>query len=172
MESKKTSETCGTKAVPEKEHRWLEKFIGEWDVEGEAKMAPDQPFERFRGSERVRSLGGLWIVAEGEMPGGEGGAAVTTIMTIGYDPHRWRFVGTFIASMMTHLWLYEGALDDGERVLTLETEGPDMNRQGKMVRYKDVHELKGDGHRVLTSIMLGEDGNWHEFMRADYRRRK
>lgn len=48
---------------------------------------------------------------------------MTTIMTIGYDPHRQRFVGTFVASMMTHLWMYEGALDDGERVLTLETEG-------------------------------------------------
>lgn len=47
-----------------------------------------------------------------------------------------------------------------------------MSGQGKMVRYKDVHALKGDGHRVITSVMLGEDGKWHEFMRADCRRRK
>ncbi|MBI5441034.1 MAG: DUF1579 family protein [Deltaproteobacteria bacterium] len=85
MENTKTSEACATKAVPEKEHRWLERFVGEWDVEGEAKMAPDQPSEKFQGTERVRSLGSLWILTEGEMPGVD---AVTTNLTLGYDPHR------------------------------------------------------------------------------------
>ena len=35
-----------------------------------------------------------------------------------------------------------------------------------------VVEVEGDYHRVLTSPMLGDDGEWHEFMRADHRRRK
>jgi hypothetical protein len=168
METEKTNQTCGVKAVPQKAHRWLEKFVGEWDVVGEGKMAPEGTPEKFQGTEHVRSLGGLWILAEGEMPGSD---AVTTNMTLGYDPHRKRFVGTFVASMMTHLWLYEGALDERERVLTLETEGPNMS-SGKMAKYRDVHEFRTDDHRVLTALMLGEDGTWHEIMRADYRRRK
>jgi hypothetical protein len=72
--------------------------------------------------------------------------------------------------MMTHLWLYDGALDAARRVLTLQAEGPHMAAEGKMARYKDVLEFTSDDHRVLTSHMLGEDGAWHGFMTAHYRR--
>ena len=93
-------------------------------------------------------------------------------MTLGYDPQRRRFVGTFIGSMMTHLWVYDGVLDAAEKVLTLDTEGPDMAVEGKIAKYKDVIEFKSDDHRVLTSHVLGDDGKWHGFMTAHYRRRK
>jgi hypothetical protein len=157
-------------ATPQKEHRWLEKLVGEWTSEAEAVMEPGKPAETCRGTESVRSLGGLWIVAEGkgEMPGGE---PATMVLTLGYDPQRKRFVGTWIGSMMTHLWVYDGSLDAAERVLTLEAEGPNMaSPDGGMAKYRDVIELKSNDHRVLTSHMLGDDGTWTRFMTAHYRR--
>ena len=158
-------------AAPQKEHRWLQQLVGEWTSEAEALMDPAKPPERFKGTESVRSIGGLWMLAEGqcEMPGGDGG---TTLMTLGYDPQRKRFVGTFVASVMTHLWLYDGALDATERVLTLDAEGPSMGAPGTLTKYKDVIALESDDHRVLTSHMLGDDGTWTRFMTAHYRRRK
>jgi hypothetical protein len=133
-------------------------------------MGPDQPASKSRGSEVVRSLGGLWIVAEGEgeMPGG---GTAKTVMTLGYDPQGRRYVGTFIASVMTHLWVYNGSLDAAERVLTLDTEGPDFSGR-EMAKYEDVIEFVDDDHRVLTSRALGDDGNWHQFLTAHYRRVK
>ena len=159
------------KTEPQKEHQWLQKLVGEWTFEVEATMEPGKPPEHFKGTESVRSLGGLWIVAEGqgEMPGG---GAATTIMTLGYDPQEKRYLGTWVGSMMTHLWLYDGALDAAGKVLTLDTEGPNMAAEGKMAKFKDVIELKSDDHRVLTSHMLGDDGKWHHFMAANYRRQK
>jgi hypothetical protein len=74
--------------------------------------------------------------------------------------------------MMTHLWVYAGVLDAAGRVLTLETEGPNIAAEGKLGKFKDVIELKSDDHRVLTSHMLGDDGKWHGFMTANYRRKK
>jgi Protein of unknown function (DUF1579) len=74
--------------------------------------------------------------------------------------------------MMTHLWVYDGALDAAEKVLTLDTEGPDFAAKGKMAQYKDVIEFKNDDHRLLASHMLGDDGQWHGFMTANYRRKK
>ena len=67
------------------EHRWLQKLVGEWTYETEVTIGPDHSPERATGTERVRSLGELWIQCEGqgEMPGC-GGA--TTLMTLGYDP--------------------------------------------------------------------------------------
>ena len=158
-------------AEPQKEHEWLQKLVGEWTYEHEATMDPDKPAEVVRGTETVRSLGGLWTLGEGkgEWPGG---GTATTLMTLGYDPQKKRFVGTFIGSMMTNLWVYEGELDTDEKVLTLNTEGPDFTNPGKMSKYQDVIEFMSDDHRVLTARALGEDGQWHQFMTAHYHRKK
>ena len=79
------------KVEPRKEHEWLQRLVGEWSYEAEASMGPGQRPSKAQGSERVRSIGGAWIVAEGEgeMPGG---IPATTLMTLGYDPRRERFV--------------------------------------------------------------------------------
>src|SRR4051812_41313590 len=134
-------------AEPQKEHQWLQKFVGEWTTEAEAIMEPGKPPMKFAGTDSVRTLGGLWVVCEGrsEMPGGGTG---NTILTLGYDPVRKRFVGTFVGSMMTHQWVYDGELDAADKVLTLDTEGPSFTDPKKLVKYKDVMEFKADDHRV------------------------
>lgn len=159
------------KVEPQQEHQWLQKLVGEWTCEGEAVMEPGKPPVTWEGTETVRSLGGLWTVAEGqgEMPGG---GVSTSLMTLGYDTQKKHYVGTFVTSMMTSLWVYEGSLDADGKVLTLDTVGPDMAAEGKMASYKDVVEFRTDDHRVMTSHILAADGQWHSFMTATYRRRK
>jgi Protein of unknown function (DUF1579) len=158
------------KVEPQKEHAWLQKFVGKWTFEGECIMGPGQPPMKSTGAETVRSLGGLWVMGEGtgEAPDG---SLVTSVITLGYDPQKQRFVGTFVASMMTHLWTYDGALDASGKVLTLDTEGPTFSGNGAMAKYQDIVELRSDDHRVLRSQMLGDDGKWHGFMTAHYRRK-
>lgn len=158
------------KTEPQKEHQWLQKLVGEWTFESEAAMEPGKPPEKFKGTESVRSLDGLWVLCEGrgEMPGG---GMATTLMTLGYDSKKKQYVGTWVGSMMAFLWVYDGSLDAAEKVLTLTTEGPSMSADGKIAKYKDVIELKSDDHRVVTSHMLGDDGKWQGFMTAHYRRR-
>lgn len=159
------------RAEPRKEHRWLQRLVGNWTYEGEGIMEPGQAPVKSTGTESVRSLGEVWFVADGqgEMPDG---SPATTMMTLGYDSDRKRFVGTWIGSMMTHLWIYEGELDSAERVLTLNAEGPSMAGDGKLSKYRDVIELKSDDHRILSSYVLGDDGDWRHFMTANYKRRK
>ncbi|MBW4655987.1 MAG: DUF1579 domain-containing protein [Kaiparowitsia implicata GSE-PSE-MK54-09C] len=151
---------------PQKEHQWLQQLLGEWTYEVEGMTEPDQPMETSTGTESVRSVGGLWVVAEGQ--GEMCGTLATTIMTLGYSPQKQRFVGTWIGSMMTHLWIYDGELDAAERVLTLHSEGPSMAGEGKMGQYKDVIEFKSPDHRVLNSFCMGDDGQWQQFMTANY----
>src|SRR5687768_14671673 len=103
-------------AEPQQEHQWLQQLVGEWTSEADCSMGPDKPMEKFKGTETVRSIGGLWVVCEGrgEMPGG---GLATTIMTLGYDPAKKLYLGTFIGSMMTHMWVYAGTRDAGGTVL-------------------------------------------------------
>lgn len=154
---------------PHAQHDWLQRLVGTWTSEMSCQMGPDQPPMTSTGIDRVESLGGLWVICAGEGTMPDGGPAYSR-MTLGYDPARQRFVGTFVASMMTHLWIYDGVLDAAGEVLTLDTEGPCMAGDGRMVKYQDVITFLSDDHRTLTSRMLGDDGVWNEFMTAHYRR--
>jgi hypothetical protein len=154
------------KAQTHKEHQWLQRLVGEWTFEGEASMAPGQPPEKYSGTESVRSLEGLWAVCEGRDEKG----TPSSVMTLGYDPARKRIVGTYVAGMMPHLWIYDGELDaDGKRLL-LNAEGPSLTTEGQTGKYRDTIELVGENRRVLTSSFLFDDGEWREFMSAYYRR--
>lgn len=154
---------------PAKEHAWLQKLVGNWESEMECVMGPGQPPMQSKGTESVRSIGGLWTIGEGKGDSPDG-TAVVSIMTLGYDPQKKRFVGSFIASMMTHMWLYEGTLA-GE-TLTLDTTGPVFGAEpGKMTKYQDIISFRSSDHRTLTSRILGDDGKWTPFMSANYRRK-
>jgi hypothetical protein len=157
-------------ARPEAGHRWLEQFVGEWEF-----APPGPPGAELAAQpvlvQTIRSLNGIWIVGESPMPVPDGTVG-STLLTLGYDPARNRFVGTWIGSMMTHLWIYEGQLDASGRVLDLDTTGPDMTGSGGEVPYRDSYEIVSADHYVLRSYARGEDGGWTEFMAVDYRRRR
>ena len=153
-----------------KEHEWLRRMVGEWTYEGNVTMGPDAPPAKFAGTESVRSIGDIWVVGEGkgDMPGcsGEG----LTMVTLGFNPQTSRFVGSWVGSMMNHMWVYDGWLEGN--TLTLESQGPDFSDPTKISTYRDVAELVDDDHRVLRSQGQGPDGSWFEFMRCDYYRAK
>jgi hypothetical protein len=157
------------RAEPQKQHKWLHKLVGKWTYEADMPGGTGETAQKLTGTERVRSLGGLWILGEGE---GQtpGGGYDSSVITLGYDPARNRFLGTWIGSMMTHLWVYDGELDAAERVLTLNSEGPSMSGDGTLAKYQDVIEFKTDDHRTLTGRVQGADGQWQPFMTVEYRR--
>ena len=156
-----------TPAQPLPEHRWLERMVGEWDFVAEADMGDGQS-HRSEGTESVRSLNGVWIVAEGTADGPDG-SGHTNIIQLGYDPAKGRYVGSFISSFMTRFWSYEGARE-GDR-LVLETEGPSFTGEGTSP-YRDIVEITGDDTRELRSQTPGPDGGWVEFMVSRYTRRR
>jgi hypothetical protein len=163
------------KPQSQEQHQWLQKLVGEWTYEHECRAGPDKPPQKLAGSESVRSLGGVWVLCEGKGAMPDGSPAIT-LMTLGYDPKKERFIGSFVGSMMTHMWVYDGELNAAATALTLFTEGPGFTPDGKpldkLAKYKDVIEFKSDDHRVLMSYTLGEDGNWCPFMTAHYRRKR
>jgi hypothetical protein len=154
---------------PQAEHRWLHQLVGEWTIESECIMGPDQPPMKSTGREVVRLLGELWSIGEGTADSPESGC--DSIMTLGYDPQAKRFVGTFIASAMTHLWPYNGSLDTSRKILTLDSEGPSFSGDGTMAKYQDVIEFITPDHRTLTARVQGADGSWQQFMTAHYHRK-
>jgi hypothetical protein len=136
------------------EHAWLMQLVGQWTF--------DQGEEGMRGTETVRALGEIWIEAHSQATCG--GMAMTFTVTLGFDPERKKFVGTWVGSMMTHLWIFEGDLSEDRRSLTLSTMGPSMKHDGSMANFRDVISLHEDGSRSLTSFHQDETGDWKQFM--------
>lgn len=157
-------------AEPQFEHQWLQKLVGEWTCTSECGAGPDQPPIKTEGTETVRTLGGIWTVGEG-IAGNAETELHSSIMTLGYDPKIQRFVGSFVADMMTHLWPYNGVLDADRKVLTLDSEGPSFFDDGTMAKYQDIIEFIDDNHRTLSSRVLMPDGTWKHFMMAHYYRK-
>ena len=152
--------------APAKEHEWLKQLDGEWVTEADLVMGPGK-VEKSKGTEVTRSLGGFWSV--GEYKGECMGVPVTGLLTIGYDAQAKKYNGTWVCSMSDHLVKYEGTLKGN--VLTLDCECPNP-ATGKLVKMKDVIELKGKDHKTLTSSMLGDDGKWVTFMTLTAKRKK
>jgi hypothetical protein len=96
-------------AKPGPEHDWLQQFVGYWETEMECYIEPGKRPAKTKGTESVRSIGGLWIVAEGKSAIMD--KAMTSILTLGYDFEQKKYVGTWVASCTTHLWQYESSVD-------------------------------------------------------------
>lgn len=156
-------------AAPQTEHAWLQQLVGHWTCVAEANMGPGTDPIRIESTEHVRSLGGLWVLAEGAAT--IQGTPVATVMTIGYDPRQGKYVGSWVDSTQTHMWSYKGTLDDAKKTLTLEAEGPDFSDPTKTTRYRDVIEVQSQDKKVMTSWVLAADGNWISFMSAEYTRK-
>jgi hypothetical protein len=154
--------------APQAEHRWLQQLVGEWTFDTEYPTGPEGGMTTYRGTESVQPFGELWVVADiqGESPFGPS----TSRMTLGYDPAKARFVGTFVGASMPSLWVYEGSLDGDQRALSLESEGPSFTDEGRLAPYRDVLEFQGPDAHTLTSYIQDEDGSWEAFMTMRYRR--
>ncbi|HEX7003629.1 MAG TPA: DUF1579 domain-containing protein [Trueperaceae bacterium] len=150
---------------PGPEHAWLQRLVGEWVMEAEAAGHPS-----FTGSETVRPLGQAWIVAEGSFQA-EGREPDSSLMMLGFDPEKKRFVGTWAGSALAYLWVYEGQFGDSEKILNLDCMGPSMRGDGKLLPYRDVIEWVSEDERLLRGLVRDADGSWQQFMVTRYRRR-
>jgi hypothetical protein len=154
---------------PVAEHAWLTKLVGEWIVESEIDMGPEAGIQKSTGREKASMFGGLWVLAEGEgeMPGG---GTMHYKTGIGFDVTFKEYRGFWIADVSSHLWKYVGEMSEDGRVLTLNCEGPHMQKDGETALYRDVIEIVDENRRVMTSYGQDDSGNWNRFMTATYTR--
>ncbi len=153
-----TTETAPQEFTPEApvaQHEWLQQLVGEWTSDGEG----------MTGTETVTAMGDLWIVGRGRYDGGTGQSQVT----LGFDPKRDRFVGTWVGTMGSYQWVYDGKLDGN--TLTLACEGPAFDGSGRMQNYRDVHEVIDEKNRTLKAYVEEADGSWRHFMTTTYTRK-
>lgn len=155
---------------PVKEHEFLKKFVGEWTTTTKSVATADHPAMEFSGKMKCRMVGGFWVM--NEMTADTGDIQFIGVQTIGYHEGKKKYVGTWIDSMMNHMWKYEGTVDPAGKKLSLLAEGPNMQKPGTTAMYRDSYELKSANHIIATSEVKHEDGEWFTFMTGELKRVK
>lgn len=156
------------KSEPTPQHLWLRQLIGEWAWTSACETAPGAVAE-YTGTEIVRPMGDLWVVAEMAGQYGEG-ETFGSRTQLGFDTRIGRFVGSWIGTPMTHMYVYDGELDADERALRLFCEGPGFEDPAVLAPYCDVITIESETTRSLTSRLRTDDGAWQDFMRTEYTR--
>jgi hypothetical protein len=128
-------------AVPGAPHKLLANLTGSWTTKTRAWMEPDKPPLEGTGTcEQKMLLGGRYLQQEyiGEMMGSQ----FTGINLIGYDNHTKKFVSTWIDSMSTGIYYFEGSADADGKTITQESRYDDPVR-GPMV-WRSVTRIVDD----------------------------
>ena len=166
--STETQEPMEMGTPPAPEHAWLHKLVGDWKIESVMTM-PNGETATGTGTETAKMLGELWLLVEGQgtMPNGE---PMEYRSGIGYDVSFKEYRGFWVAGVSSHLWIYKCELSADGRVMTMNCQGPHMERDGETANYRDVIELVDADTRTLTSYGQDDNGEWHQFMKATFTR--
>ena len=124
-------EVYKTVATPGPPHKMLARLAGSWTTRTKAWMEPDKPPAEGKGiCEQKMLLDGRYLHQEyaGEMMGDP----FSGINVIGYDNHTKKYVSTWIDSMSTGIYCFEGTGSGDGKTITQESSYDDPVR-GPMV---------------------------------------
>jgi hypothetical protein len=111
-------------AIPGEPHRLLASRVGSWSTKSKHWMEHDKPPMEFAGScERRMILGGRFL--QDEFSGEMMGSPFTGIGVIGYDNHTKKYVSTWMDSMGTGIYFFEGTAGRDGKTLSLESRFDD-----------------------------------------------
>jgi hypothetical protein len=126
MDMQEMMEVYEELAIPGPQHKQLAKFVGSWTTKTRAwcEMGPDSPPKESTGTcEQKMLFGGRYLQQEytGEMMG----KPFTGINLIGYDNHTRKYVSTWIDSMSTGIYYFEGTASADGKTITQKSSYDD-----------------------------------------------
>ncbi|MEW6668768.1 MAG: DUF1579 domain-containing protein [Thermodesulfobacteriota bacterium] len=111
----------GTPGAP---HKLLERMAGSWTTQSRCWMEPDKPAMESAGtSEQKMLLGGRYL--RQEFNGDMMGSPFSGIGFTGYDNHTKKYLTTWMDSMSTGIFLFEGTASRDGKTITQEAHYDD-----------------------------------------------
>ena len=159
--------------APLAEHKIVCADQGTWDATVKSyQNGPESEPTVAKGVEINTVLpGGLWLVSvfQGEF----GGMRFEGRGQFGYDPHKKKYVGTWVDSMSPTLTVLEGSYDAKARTMTYTGDGVCPKDGSKLIE-RMVTKIQGDDSRVFTLYITGTPtgGKEAKVMEIEYTKRK
>ena len=156
-------------ATPGAPHRLLASMAGSWNTRMKSWMEPDKPpMETSGTSEQRMILDGRFLQQEfsGEMMG----SPFTGIGVVGYDNHTRKYVSTWMDSMGTGIYFFEGTAGADEKTITQICRYDDPV-QGPM-EWRSVTKIVDDDTLAVEMYGTGKSGKEEKMMEGSYTRKK
>jgi Protein of unknown function (DUF1579) len=155
--------------TPDEHHALLGAFVGEWTAHSVFQMSPDAPPMESTGSETNEMIfGGRYLATHHQ--GDFMGAPFEGRGAMGYDKVQKKYVGVWIDSMSTMIYVESGQYDAASRSFTMESAFTDPT--GKKVKGRHVYTVVSDTERKLDfyEAEAGSD-EWHKSGTITYTRK-
>lgn len=155
----------GTPGAP---HKLLAKMVGSWDTWTKSWMEPGKPPEESAGfCEQKMIIGGRFLQQEctGEMMGG----TFNGIGFTGYDNHTEKFVSTWMDSMGTGIYFFEGPASADGKSFTQKSHYDDPVK-GPMV-WRSVCKLVDNNTIIFEMYGTVQGGREEKMMEMTYTRK-
>lgn len=143
-------------------------LVGKWTLSSEAS-SPDGTMEKSTGT-----MTGTWILGKRHVQMIQSqktmGMDVEGALMLSWDEKKEQYISTWFDSTTGHPMLGWGPMKDGKLTTTTEEIdfGPEMG--GKMRIKMDLVKKSNDAFTL--TVYGGAEGNWMQFFKADYSRRK
>lgn len=142
---------------PNEEHSRLMADVGVWDAE--ISMVTPDGKTASTGVEKVEKLGELWTVSNFKYE--FMGVPVQGHGTMGYDPEKKKYVGTWVESGSPYFSTLEGEYDEEKKAIVYKMQGKD--EMGNDAEYRIITSSQDATHRSFElHAKIGED----EFMKV------
>jgi hypothetical protein len=155
-------------ATPGAPHKLLAKMAGSWHTKTKSWMEPDKPPMESSGTcEQKMLLGGRFLQQEftGEMMG----STFTGIGVAGYDNHTRKYVSTWMDSMSTGIYFFEGTASADGKTITQESRYDDPIK-GPM-NWRAVTKIVDDNTQVFEMYGIDKTGREEKMMEMTYTRK-
>jgi Protein of unknown function (DUF1579) len=164
---KKYMELC----TPGPAHKYLDQFVGKWETAMKMWMAKDAPPMEMKGTAETRwVMDGRFLLEEESsqfmnMPH-------RSMLFIGYDNFKKKYIITFFDNMNTAIYSAEGDLDEKNKVMSLvgKMDDPMTGEKDKTVRY--VTRVISKDKYVFEAYDLVGTPNEFKVIEATYTRKK
>ena len=156
-------------ATPGTPHKTLANLAGSWITQTTAWMDPDKPPIEGTGTcEQKMILDGRYLQQEytGEMMG----SPFTGINLIGYDNHTKKYVSTWIDSMSTGIYYFEGTASADGKTITQQSSYDDPVR-GPMV-WRSVTRIVDDNTLEYEMFLTPKGGKEEKMMEMNVTRKR
>lgn len=134
---------------PVEEHKMLKAEVGTWKAEMKMWMPGTEEPLIAQGQEVNKMMGDFWVMSD--FSASIMGQPFEGKATLGYDPVKKKYIGTWCDNMNAHMSFMEGTYDKATKTMTMMVTG--TGPDGKPSKGKNVIENKDDGSRVFTMYM-------------------
>ncbi|MGA7826625.1 MAG: DUF1579 domain-containing protein [Geobacteraceae bacterium] len=153
-------------AIPSAAHKLLSRMEGSWDVKSTCWMAPGSPVESSGTSEQKMVLDGRFL--QQEFAGDMMGSPFDGIGYLGYDNHKGKYVSTWMDTMGTGIYYFEGSAGSDGRSITLTCDFDDPV-QGP-VTWRTVTRLWDDDSMKFEMYSTNSSGKEEKMAEMTYTR--